>query len=273
MVNVEESYPGTQAVVRAVALLKAFGVGQPERNLADLARATGLNKTTAYRILAALERERLITRNRETGAYRPGPELIALGNLALRANDLRSVSRPVLEQLAETTGETSTLEVLSGTQVLVLDEVSSRHLIGMSQDVGARLPIHATSTGKLLLACAAPEFVDALLAAPLTALTPHTFVDPARLRGELAAIRAQGYAVAQQELEIGFVAVAAPILNHAHEAPAAISVGGPSLRLHGDTLARVVAQVQAAARQISRQIGYRPEAGIDHPLMEWNRST
>ncbi|RIK57009.1 MAG: IclR family transcriptional regulator [Chloroflexi bacterium] len=256
--NETASYPGTQAVTRAIALLKSFNAGQPERSLAELAQATKLNKTTAYRLLAALEHERLITRT-QSGGYRLGPELIALGGMALRSHDLRAAARPMLESLAEATGETTTLEVLGNRHVLVLDEVSSRYLVGISQDVGSRLPLHATSTGKLLLAYAAPEEIEAVLRGPLPRLAPCTITDPDRLRAELEQIRAQGYAVAQEELEVGFVAIAAPIRGHDQGVVAAISVGGPSLRLQGERIAGVGAQVQAAGRAISRQIGYRPD--------------
>jgi DNA-binding IclR family transcriptional regulator len=258
MMNENETYPGTQAVTRAIALLKSFSAGQPEHSLAELAQTTGLNKTTAYRILAALEHERLIMRTR-SGGYRLGPELIALGGMALRSHDLRATARPVLEALAEDTGETTTLEVLSNHHVLVLDEVSSRYLVGMSQDIGSRLPLHATSTGKLLLAYAAPNLVETVLRGPLPPLAPCTFTDPQRLAAELDQIRGQGYAVAQEELEIGFVAIAAPIRSHDQSVVAAISVGGPSLRLQGARIAEVGAKVQTAARAISQQIGYRPD--------------
>src|SRR5262245_12218403 len=105
-------YPGTQAVRRAVALLKAFTDEQPEWGLTELARALKLNKTTAYRLLTALEKEGFVARS-PADAYRLGPEAIALGGRALRSNDLRSVSHAELEWLAQITKETATLEVFA----------------------------------------------------------------------------------------------------------------------------------------------------------------
>jgi IclR family transcriptional regulator, acetate operon repressor len=258
MMNGNDVYPGAQAVTRALALLKTFGGSRPEYTLGELAQATGLNKTTAHRILAALEQEEFVTRNPRTGAYRLGAELIALGSIAVRTHDLRTVARPTLEELAAATGETTTLEVLSQRQALVLDEVSSRFLVGTTQDVGSRLPLHATSTGKLLLAHAPTAEIEAVLAGPLAQLAPCTVTDPQALAAQLDAIRRAGYAVAQEELEPGFVAIAAPIHDAARTVIAAISVGGPSLRLHGERIAAVTAAVQEGARAISRQIGYRP---------------
>ena len=91
-----EVYPGTQAVARALALLKAFSDAQPEWALSDLAQAAGLNKTTTFRLLSALEAERLLMRNPLSGGYRLGVELIAIGGTAMRSNPLRAMSRPVL---------------------------------------------------------------------------------------------------------------------------------------------------------------------------------
>src|SRR5574341_1438415 len=120
-----EPYPGTQAVLRAVALLKSFTDSRPELGLTELARAAGLNKTTVYRMLTALESAGMIVKNHETDLYRLGPEIIALAGRALRSNPLYLASRPELEALARKTGETATLEVLVGAETLTLDEVLS----------------------------------------------------------------------------------------------------------------------------------------------------
>lgn len=253
-----EVYPGTQAVARAIALLKAFSDVQPEWALNDLAQATGLNKTTAFRLLAALEAERLVMRNPLSGGYRLGVELIAMGGAAMRANPLRAVSRPVLITLAEQSGEAATLEVLVEDYVLVIDEAPGSNPLGMTQDVGQRLPMHATATGKVLLAARPDVEVAQRLAEPLPALTDQTIIDPEHLRIVLARVRQEGIATALGELEPGFTAVAAPVLDRERQVVAAISVGGPSLRLTPERLSALAPLVQMAARQISRQLGYWP---------------
>ena len=253
-----ESYPGTQAVARAIGLLKVFSDAQPEWSLADLAQVTKLNKTTAFRLLAALEAEGLVMRNPLSGGYRLGVELVALGGCAMRSNPLRAVSRPVLESLAQECDEAATLEVLAGSHVLIVDEVSSRHPMGMSQDVGSRLPAHATATGKVLLAYLDGDTLLGALRLPLSPLTEATVVDLDRLRTQLEQIRRQGYAATAGELERGFAAVAAPVFDRERQVAAAISVGGSSLRLTPEHVPTVAALVQMAARQISRQLGYWP---------------
>lgn len=253
-----EMYPGTQAVARAIALLKAFSDAQPEWTLNDLAQATGLHKTTAFRLLSALEAERLVMRNPLSGGYRLGVELIAMGGAAMRANPLRAMSRPVLVTLAEQTGEAATLEVLVEDYVLVIDEVPGSNPMGMTQDVGHRLPVHATATGKVLLAARPEAELAQRLAERLPALTEHTITDPQHLRSVLARVRQEGVAIAVGELEPGFTAVAAPVLDRERQVVAAISVGGPSVRLTAERLPEVAAMVQMSARQISRQLGYWP---------------
>jgi DNA-binding IclR family transcriptional regulator len=252
-----ETYPGAQSISRAIALLKAFDDAHPEWTLGELSDCLGLNKTTTYRILAALESEQIVMRV-GNGSYRLGTELIALGGCAMRANDLRGAARPFMETLTREIQETVSLEILTRDHVQILDEVSSRDPMAVSQDIGARLPIHATSTGKLLLAYQPAAEIDTVLARPLAALTPHTMVEPAALRNQLIEIRSQGYATAQHELDIGFAAVAAPIYNQTHAVVAALSVGGPILRLQERDFPAVVAAVQVAARRVSRRLGYHP---------------
>lgn len=253
-----EVYPGTQAVARAIALLKAFSDAQPEWALSELAQATGLNKTTAFRLLAALEAEHLVMRNPLSGGYRLGVECIAIGGAATRANPLRTMSRPVLVTLAEQSGEAATLEVLIENYVLVIDEVASSNPLGMTQDVGARLPFHATATGKVLLAARPAAEIEARLAEALPRLTDQTITDPGLLQIELARVRQEGVAIASGELEPGFTAVAAPVVDRERQVVAAISVGGPGVRLTAERLPGLAAMVQMSARQISRQLGYWP---------------
>ncbi len=261
---VREAYPGTQAVQRAVALLKTFDEAHPELGLTALARAVGLNKATTYRLLTALESEGLIVksaagenlRHAQGGLYRLGPEAIALGMRALRSSDLRAVARPALEKLANETGETATLEVLAESDVLILDEVFGAHLVGATHWIGTRWHAYATSTGKAMLAFLPPSERGRLVPARLTALTKQTLTTRAALEAELARIREQGYAIANRELEADYIAIGAPIFNHEGRVVAAISVGGPHTRLTRGGVARLIPLVKNTAAQISRNLGY-----------------
>ncbi|MBI3244010.1 MAG: IclR family transcriptional regulator [Chloroflexi bacterium] len=254
-----ETYPGAQTVQRAVSLLKTFTDSQSELGLADLARAVSLNKTTTHRLLAALEREGLISRNPANEAYRLGPELIVLGWRALRANDLRTASHSELQLLAQETGETVTLEVLADSDTLILDEVISRHMIGGTPSIGTRWPAHATSTGKVMLAFLLDAEREAHLQSRLTKMTENTISSREALKRELAQVREQGYAIANEELEIGFVVIAGPVFNHEGQVEAAISVGGPGARMTDNRLPKIAALVKESASRISQKLGYRSE--------------
>ena len=248
---------GTQSVLRAIRLLKMFSDVQPEWNLSDLARAAELNKTTTYRLLTALEREGMLARNRRTGAYRLGPETIALGGRALRCNDLRVAGHPELESLARTIGEAATLEVLVGDQVLIMDEVAASYLVAPWQSIGARYPAHATSTGKLLLAFLPEAERQVALRRPLQRLTDKTITDPDELERQMAHIRRQGYATASEELEPDFVAVSAPVRNHDGQVVAAVSIGGTATRMSSSRLPQVIESVTQAGCHISERLGFR----------------
>lgn len=252
-------YPGAQAVSRAVAVLKAFTDRQPRLTLAEITRATRLNRATAYRLLAALEQEGLVARESGGDNYHLGPEAIVLGSRALRSNDLRPVSRPELEALAQAIHETATLEVLIKRDILILDEVVSPNLVGGTPFVGTRWPAHATSTGKAILAGRPGRELEQFLGAQrsLPRFTAHTHTTLAGFRRELARVRARGYATVHEELEIGYAAVAAAVLNCDGQAVGALCVGGPAARLTPARLAEIAPVVRQAARRVSERLGYR----------------
>lgn len=240
--------PGTQAALRAIRLLKAFSELSPERSLAELRAAAGLSKTTAHRLLAALESEGLVERNASTGDYRLGAGALALGAVALSGSGLRQRVRPVLEALAAETGETVTLEVLAGGEMLILDEVAGEHLIAASANVGTRWPLHATSTGKVLLANI-PQLRKGL-DFPLRACARNTITTATALDRQLSQIRKLGFAVAFGELEEGYAAVAVPAHDPLGTIVGAVSIGGPSSRLPRQALDSLGATLRESVRRL-----------------------
>jgi DNA-binding IclR family transcriptional regulator len=225
--------------------------------LSELARAAGLNKTTAYRLLAALEREGMVGRAADGERYVLGPEIVVLGGRALRANNLRAVARPELERLAEDTRETASLEILSGGEMLVIDEIAGGHLMSGVPDLGSRWPLHASSTGLAVLAFLPEADAAGLLPRVLTPFTQSTVTGRAALRAELACVRARGYSVADETLEFGLVAIAAPVFDHDGRAIAALSIAGPKLRVTADCVPQIGERVHVAAEQVSARLGYR----------------
>lgn len=252
---------GTQAVARAFAILRAFSDARREWTLADLSRALTLAKPTTLRLLGVLEREGMVQRGGPGGRYHLGPRAIELGALAQRSIDFQAVARPELERLAWDTGETASLEVLAGTEIVVLDYVRGRRPGSWGEFIGARWPAHAAATGKLLLAAAREERSDAwqqfraAARGRLTRLTPRTVTTMARLGEELSLARRRGHAQAVEELEPGYVAVGAPLENHAGRVIAAISVGGQAARVTRERRGELTRAVVDAARRISIRLG------------------
>jgi IclR family acetate operon transcriptional repressor len=251
-------YPGTQSVIRAISLLKAFTDEHSEWRLTELAQEVSINKTTAFRLLTALESEGLVTRDPASNAYRLGFGIVTMAGQALRSNEVRSLSHPELVALASSTQETATLEVLSGSETLILDEVAGKHVMSGTQSVGTRWPAYATSTGKAILASMTAEEIRKRLPENMMALTPNTFSSLEMLNHDLERTRARGYAVANEELEMGLIAVAAVVRNYDGEAIAAISLSGPAIRLTPDQIPKVGLMVCDKARQVSVKLGCRP---------------
>lgn len=265
--NNPASYSGTQAITRAVAVLKAFGPDAEQRTPQELSSRTGLNRSTVYRILNALEREELVVSD-GAGRYHLGPELAILGGLALRQLDLRGVALPFLRELAKRSGETVDLEVLRGAYVIIVEELPGDYLLSTSSNVGTIWPAHCTSTGKLLLAALSPDELDTLLADSLSACGPRSITNVAALRDELATALARGYATSYEELEAHLHAVGAPIYDHQGQIVAAVSVSGPAARMPRRREPELARMTLEACAQISHALGYRPTTENREPKME-----
>jgi DNA-binding IclR family transcriptional regulator len=242
---------GTRAVVRAITVLKALGRSSNPHGITELGAVTGLSKATVFRLLGALENEGMVARDGANGAYRLGPEMITLGASALSTTDVREVAHHELLRLTDDCGETSTLEVLAGNQVLVVDEVQGKFLFSAAPEVGRRWPLHATSTGKVLLA-----FADPMPPLPrLTRYARRTIVTRVQLERELTRVKRNGYAFAVDELESGLVAMAAPIRNHLGFVAAAVSINGPASRLTPRRRRELVGRLCEAASRVSLRLG------------------
>lgn len=214
-------------------------------SLGDVSQIAGLNKTTTHRLLRALQSEAMIDQNSATGLYRLGPGLMALGVQALSGSDLRLRVRPMLKRLAKDSGETVTLEVPIDDSMLILDEVTGDHVIGAGGNVGTRWPLHATSTGKVVIA-----FDDSgilRLGEDLQSLTKNTIVDHGVLERQLGNIRRRGFAESVDELEDGFSGVATVIRGGLGEVLGALSICGPTQRLTSARRARLGASLRVAS--------------------------
>ena len=239
--------------LRALELIAEAG----ELGVTELGRRLGVHKATASRLAAALARRGLVERDPVSDRYRLGFGLIRLAGAAMAGLDLVSSARPVLEELAEQTRETVTLGVLSGDDVVSIDQVTGARSIVSVSWVGKRTPLHTTSTGKVLLAAMDDAELDRRLARGLEPSTPRTVTDQAVLRTQLAEVRRRGWAQTLEELEEGLNAVAAPVRQADGEVVGALSVSGPAFRMRPVDLPRLGRLTALAAEQVSRRLGHQ----------------
>lgn len=239
---------GAQAALRAIRMLKLFTAASPELGLVEISESAGLNKTTTHRLLQALSSEAMIERDEASGSYRLGAGLMALGVQALSSSDLRLRVRPMLKRLAKDSGETATLEVPIDDSMLILDEVAGSHFIGATGNVGTRWPLHATSTGKALVAF--DDQAMARLEPELPSLTQHTIVRRADLEKQLGIIRHRGFAESVDELEDGFSGVGTIIRGGLGEVLGTLSICGPTQRMGESRRARLGETLRTAAAQL-----------------------
>ena len=245
---------GTQAVIRAVGLLKAFTRERPEQGLAELSESMGLTKTTTHRLLSALVSEGLVARNPATRAFRLGPAILALGSLALISNSLRAVVEPELRMLAEKTGEAATLDVPLEGKMLILAEVSSRHLVTVAAELGTRFPMHATSTGKAYLAALPEDQRKALVVSPISRHTQSTITKVRELKRELELIQERGYATAHEELEEGASAVGVVLRNAQGTPLGGISLIGPTSRFTSERVQVLAPELVTLAGRLAASL-------------------
>jgi len=239
---------GAQSALRAIRLLKLFTAGQPELGLAELSERAGLNKTTTHRLLQALASEGMLDRDTHAGTYRLGPAVMALGVQAMSSGNLRLKARPLLQRLAAETGETATLEMPVEDTMLILDEISGGHRVAAGGNVGTRWAMHATSTGKAVIA-----FSDnglERLGERLAPLTARTITTRQGLEDQVAEIRRRGFAESVDELEDGFTGVGTVVRGSSGEIVAAMSICGPTQRMTGGRRASLGAMLCTAAGQL-----------------------
>jgi IclR family acetate operon transcriptional repressor len=247
-----------RSVERAVAILDLLAQGG-WRTGAEVARQLGVHRSTALRLLATLERHSLVERDQRTARYRLGRRLPQLASVVTGELDLRSVARPVCEELATAAGETATLDVLVGDVIVPIEQATASTSVVSVNWLGRRTPVHCTASGKVILAFAPGAVRERLLGLPLDRLTPHTITDRAELESQLEQIAVTSVAHTEEELEVGLDAVASPVFGAQGEVLAALDVSGPSHRLRASFDLDRLTRERAA--DLSRRLGYRAASG------------
>ncbi|MFJ8537971.1 IclR family transcriptional regulator [Streptomyces sp. NPDC093591] len=247
---------GVQSVDRAVSVLEILAQ-RGEAGVSEVAAEIDVHKSTAFRLLGALEARGLVEQTAERGKYRLGFGIVRLAGAVTGRLDITQQGRTVCERLSEEIGETVNIAVLQEHYAVNLYQVRGPGAVGTHNWVGQLTPVHATSSGKILLAhLTEKERAGVLAASGTQKLTPHTLTSRAKLEKNLAEARERGYAVALEELEIGLHAMAAPIRSRDGEVIAALSASGPTYRFTEERIHELAPALISGADEISRRMGH-----------------
>jgi DNA-binding IclR family transcriptional regulator len=246
------------SVTAAVRVLKCFSEVETEIGISSLAKRLDLAKSTVHRLAVTLTSEGLLEQSPDSGKYRLGINLFVMGALVRRRLDVSNMSQPFLNVLRERTGETVHLAVMTDTNIIYLYNLESRQAMRMKSYIGTIKPAIVTCEGRAIVAFSGNSFINRVLAMPVVSRTPATEVDPVKLGLMLTAVRANGYAIDDEESEHGMRGIGAPIRDITGNVVAAIGIGGPSQRLTLKKLRGLSAELISTADAISTQLGYRP---------------
>ncbi len=251
-----------QTIERASKILDLVAHSSQGISIGNLSDALKLPKGTVHRLLLSLAYCGYIKQDTKTKKYLLGLKLLELGNLIINQLDLRKLAEPLLKDLVESTRETVHMVIIDNNEIVYIDKIETEQNTGglkMSSMVGSRNPVHSCAVGKVLLSYFSDEEIDNLIQEKgLIRKTSHTIIDPLQLKEQLAIIRNQGYAIDDEENEVGIRCVGAPIFNDKGKAVSAISLSGPAFRvtkrLIQDTLKK---EVMETALEISKRLGFK----------------
>jgi IclR family pca regulon transcriptional regulator len=246
-----------QSFARGLDVIRAFNASAPEHTLTSMAAATGLTRAGARRILLTLQTLGYVRSDGKL--FRLTPRILDLGFAYLSTLPIWNLAEPVMETLSEAMGESTSVCVLDGTDIVYVLRISTRKIMRVSLGAGSRLPVYCTSMGRVLLAgMPEAEAIALLESAPRPAHTARTLTALDELVRELRQTRQQGWCLVDQELEEGLISLAAPVVNRSGQVIAAINLSGQANRTDPATMqARMLAPLLQAARDISELLSNR----------------
>jgi len=246
-----------QSFARGLSVIRAFGPDAREMTLSEVAERTALTRAAARRILLTLQQLGYVA---ATGRkFFLTPRILDLGYSYLSTTPLWDLAEPYMEELVSRVHESSSASVLDGTDIVYILRVPTKKIMTISLSIGSRLPAYCTSMGRILLGGLSREELDNVLKkSDLKAITPHTVIDPARLKQIIRDDCAKGWSLVNQELEEGLVSLSVPIQDRTGRIVAAMNVSGQATRTSADEMVRtVLPQLQRTALQIGDALKLR----------------
>ena len=249
-----------QSIERAANVLELFLSTNPELSVKEISQKLNLSKSTVHGIIKTLEHRGYLQQNPDDLKYRLGIKLFTLGNFVAKHLDIGKIARPIIRDLVEELEETVHLVILQRDEVIYIEKVEGPRTLTIYSHTGKRAPVHCTGVGKAILAHLSEKEADSLLSSSsLEAFTEYTRTDIGEIKNHLLSIREAGYAVDDEEIELGLKCIAAPIFNHLGNVIASISCAAPKMRLDEERLPIVIAGIKRAAFEISKALGYKDE--------------
>ncbi len=248
----EQTFGGVHVIERALALLEHLASAGGWVGISELREATGQPASTIHRLLATLLARGYVTRDEYTRRYTLGPACHLLATRAQFMPDWKTLATPLLQELADLSGETANLAVLDRESAVYVAQAQSTRLVRMFAEIGNRIPLHATGCGKVLLAYQ-PAVVAAFLIEQMSlpGFTSTTITDAEQLRQELTLVRVRGYAIDNEEQEEGVCCLAVPVFDDSKHIQAAVSISGPSNRVDQQRLLSSVPLLQRISLAIT----------------------
>lgn len=258
MAKKEKSEYIIQAVSHALDLLEQFHDEVDELGVTELSKRLKLHKNNVFRLLATLESRNYIEQNKVTENYRLGLKTLELGQTFIKQMGLLRQSRPVLEALVKECNETTYVAILKEAHIVYLDVVETDLTVRVVPRVGARLPAYCTAAGKVQIAYMTDEELESYLPTKeMKRFTPKTLVDREELKKHLKVIAEQGYAIDDEEMDVGVKCVGAPIRDYTRRIIGAVSISGPSMRFTDERLQKeLIPLVIRSGEEISHKLGY-----------------
>jgi DNA-binding IclR family transcriptional regulator len=259
---------GPQSVRRATNVLFAFTLERPTMSVSQVADAAGVNRSTAYRLLAALESSGLVRRDAITSQYSLGPRTLRLAEVYLQQlADIRAVAVTPLTQLRDDTQETAALHVREEFARVTVAQVESRHQVRRSYpDMGERLSLHRGAPSVAILAFLGPDEQERYFKEAPSQWSDFANVNVDELRRQLADTKRVGYALSDQQRTPGVISVAAPIFDRSGGVVGAVNLSGPVQRISRAQAEAFAPLVMRAAHRISSDLGYEPRPSVQQPL-------
>lgn len=245
-----------QSIDRAIDIIEKLVDAEKSLGVTEISNSLGLHKSTVYRLLATLDYRGYVEQD-TNNRYKIGIKLFEIGAVALNTLDIRERIKPYLKQLREETRETIHLGILDNYEVVYIDKEESSETIRMYSRIGRRIDAHCTSLGKVLMAYSPPELVDDIInRRKLEQYTVNTIIDINELKKHIQLVRECGYAIDNEEQDIGIRCIGGPIFNYNGDIIAAFSIAGPSTRMTKKRVEELSELVLEYARKISAAFGY-----------------